>query len=239
MQKRTQEPKEKLLEELVIDVKSVVKVNKGGRQRRYSAIVVVGDRKGKVGLGIGKANEVPDAIKKAIQAANKNIVRIPLTDNRTIAHDLIGEAGADYYLVPSPIADEKAQNGLNFVGSLHGLCKEGSFPQAVIVAKRQVVQRKNLALKKLVENLSGVNEYLNTLSAQEVCGMINSKSEKNLQHKYKVSNLNALTIERANINYVSIQDCKEKVNAFIDKLISVSSESVKKIPDSFYYGGNL
>ena len=94
MQKRTQEPKEKLLEELVIDVKSVVKVNKGGRQRRYSAIVVVGDRKGKVGLGIGKANEVPDAIKKAIQAANKNIVRIPLTDNRTIAHDLIGEAGA-------------------------------------------------------------------------------------------------------------------------------------------------
>ena len=68
MQKRTQEPKEKLLEELVIDVKSVVKVNKGGRQRRYSAIVVVGDRKGKVGLGIGKANEVPDAIKKAIDA---------------------------------------------------------------------------------------------------------------------------------------------------------------------------
>ena len=71
MQKKTQESKEKQFEELVIDVKSVVKVNKGGRQRRYSAIVVVGDRKGKVGLGIGKANEVPDAIKKAIQDANK------------------------------------------------------------------------------------------------------------------------------------------------------------------------
>ena len=62
MQKKTQDSKEKLFEELVIDVKSVVKVNKGGRQRRYSAIVVVGARKGKVGLGIGKANEVPDAI---------------------------------------------------------------------------------------------------------------------------------------------------------------------------------
>ena len=48
MQRKTQEPREKLLEELVIDVKSVGKVNKGGRQRRYSAIVVVGDRKGKV-----------------------------------------------------------------------------------------------------------------------------------------------------------------------------------------------
>ena len=94
MQKKTQNSKEKLYEELVIDVKSVVKVNKGGRQRRYSATVVVGDRKGKVGLGIGKANEVPDAIKKAIQDANKSIITIPLIDGRTVAHEAIGEAGA-------------------------------------------------------------------------------------------------------------------------------------------------
>ena len=94
MQKRNNDPKVKTFEEQVIEIKSVVKVNKGGRQRRFSATVVVGDRKGQVGLGMGKANEVPDAIKKAIQAANKNIVRVPLTDNRTIAHDLVGEAGA-------------------------------------------------------------------------------------------------------------------------------------------------
>ena len=94
MQKRTQDSKEKQFEELVIDVKSVVKVNKGGRQRRYAATVVVGDRKGKVGLGIGKANEVPDAIKKALQDANKNIITIPLTDGRTVAHEVIGTAGA-------------------------------------------------------------------------------------------------------------------------------------------------
>ena len=94
MQKKTQNSKEKQYEELVIDVKSVVKVNKGGRQRRYSAIVVIGDRKGKVGLGIGKANEVPDAIKKAIQDANKNIITIPLIDGRTVAHEAIGFAGA-------------------------------------------------------------------------------------------------------------------------------------------------
>ncbi len=94
MQNRNNDPKQKQFEEQVIEVKSVVKVNKGGRQRRFSACVVVGDRKGQVGLGIGKANEVPDAIKKAIQAANKNIVKIPLVDGRTIEHEVTGVNGA-------------------------------------------------------------------------------------------------------------------------------------------------
>ena len=94
MQNRKKDPKAKTLEELVVEIKSVVKVTKGGRQRRFSATVVVGDRKGKVGLGMGKANEVPDAIKKAIQSANKNLIRVPLTDNRTIAHEVNGVAGA-------------------------------------------------------------------------------------------------------------------------------------------------
>ena len=94
MQNKNMDPKQKQYEELVIEVKSVVKVNKGGRQRRFSACVVVGDRKGQVGLGIGKANEVPDAIKKAIQAANKNIVKIPLVDGRTIQHEITGVSGA-------------------------------------------------------------------------------------------------------------------------------------------------
>ena len=76
MQNKNNDPKAKTLEELVVEIKSVVKVNKGGRQRRFSATVVVGDRKGKVGLGMGKANEVPDAIKKAIQAANKLILNV-------------------------------------------------------------------------------------------------------------------------------------------------------------------
>ena len=103
MQRKSQEPREKLLEELVIDVKSVVKVTKGGRRRRYSATVVVGDRKGKVGLGIGKANEVPDAIKKAIQDANKKMITIPLIDGRTVAHEMVGTSGAARVIIkPAP-----------------------------------------------------------------------------------------------------------------------------------------
>ena len=103
MQRKSQEPREKLFEELVIDVKSVVKVTKGGRRRRYSATVVVGDRKGKVGLGIGKANEVPDAIKKAIQDANKKMITIPLIDGRTVAHEMVGTSGAARVIIkPAP-----------------------------------------------------------------------------------------------------------------------------------------
>ncbi len=103
MQRKTQDQKDKTMEELVIDVKSVVKVNKGGRQRRFSATVVVGDRKGRVGLGTGKANEVPDAIKKAIQDANKNMIKIPLIDGRTVAHEAIGTAGAARVILkPAP-----------------------------------------------------------------------------------------------------------------------------------------
>ena len=91
---RRDREREKEFEERVVTINRVTKVVKGGRRFRFAALVVIGDKKGRVGFGTGKANEVPDAIKKAIQAANKNIVRIPLTDNRTIAHELRGEAGA-------------------------------------------------------------------------------------------------------------------------------------------------
>ncbi len=94
MQNKKYEPKAKLYDEQVIEIKSVVKVNKGGRQRRFEAIVAVGDRKGKVGLGMGKAAEIPDAINKAIQTATKNIIKVPLMDDRTIAHDAYGISGA-------------------------------------------------------------------------------------------------------------------------------------------------
>ena len=84
----------KTLEEKVIDINRVTKVVKGGRQMRFSATVVVGNRKGMVGLGTGKAKEMPDAVKKATQAATKNVVKIDLIDNRTIAHEIIMKEGA-------------------------------------------------------------------------------------------------------------------------------------------------
>lgn len=94
-EKRGQRQKQpKLYEEEVISIGRVTKVTKGGRHFRFSAVVVVGDKKGKVGLGTGKSNEVPDAIKKACQAAQKNIVNISIVEERTIPHEAIGVCGA-------------------------------------------------------------------------------------------------------------------------------------------------
>ena len=85
----------KEFEERVVQINRISKTVKGGRKMRFSAIVVVGDKKGRVGYGLAKANEVPDAIRKASEVAKKNVVRIPLVDgNRTIPHEVTGTFGA-------------------------------------------------------------------------------------------------------------------------------------------------
>lgn len=99
MENRKRTPRPKQYEEQVINIGRVTKVTKGGRHFRFSATVVVGDRKGKVGLGTGKANEVPDAIKKAVSAATKNIVSVKLVDDRTISHEAIGVRSASRVLL--------------------------------------------------------------------------------------------------------------------------------------------
>ena len=81
------------LKEKVVAINRVAKVVKGGRTFRFSAVVVVGDENGHVGVGNGKAAEVPDAIKKAIQDAKKNLVEVPIVGT-TVPHEYVGKFGS-------------------------------------------------------------------------------------------------------------------------------------------------
>ena len=82
------------LNDKVVAIKRVSKTVKGGRTMRFSALVVVGDGNGHVGVGLGKAGEVPEAIRKGKEAAVKSLVEIPIDENKSIPHDFIGKFGS-------------------------------------------------------------------------------------------------------------------------------------------------
>ncbi|MGV3279153.1 30S ribosomal protein S5 [Rickettsiales bacterium LUAb2] len=99
--KTAKDTKEIELKEKLVNVKRVVKVVKGGRRFRFAALVVVGDGKGRVGFGTGKAKEIPDAVKKAVQQAKNTMIHVSMRESRTLHHDITGKFGAGKVILRS------------------------------------------------------------------------------------------------------------------------------------------
>lgn len=97
------DPSQLELEERVVSIKRVTKVVKGGRNMRFAALVVVGDKNGHVGAGLGKAAEIPEAIRKGKEDAAKHLITVALNENESITHDFIGKfGGASVLLKTAP-----------------------------------------------------------------------------------------------------------------------------------------
>ena len=97
--RQPREREESEFTEKLVGINRVAKVVKGGRRFGFAAIVVVGDRKGRVGYGSGKAREVPEAIRKATEQARKSMIRVPLREGRTLHHDIADSYGAGKVIV--------------------------------------------------------------------------------------------------------------------------------------------
>ncbi|WEV41098.1 30S ribosomal protein S5 [Lactobacillus sp. ESL0684] len=99
------------IEDQLVSINRVTKVVKGGQRMRFAALVVVGDKKGRVGFGTGKAQEVPEAIRKAVEAGKKNMINVP-TVGTTIPHEVIGHYGSGSILFkPAPAGSGIAAGG--------------------------------------------------------------------------------------------------------------------------------
>ena len=153
----------KTLEEKVITVNRVTKVVKGGRQFRFSATVVVGNRKGKVGLGTGKAAEVSEAVKKARQDANKNVVRIPIIDGRTIPHEVVGIKGATRVII------KPAKEGT-------GLIAGGAVRSVLEIAGYRDITSKSLGSRKKINVARATISALQSLKTAEQVAEARGKS---------------------------------------------------------------
>ncbi|MBQ3601065.1 MAG: 30S ribosomal protein S5 [Lachnospiraceae bacterium] len=151
------------LEDNVVSIKRVTKVVKGGRNMRFTALVVVGDKNGHVGAGLGKATEIPEAIRKGKEDAIKSMIELPIDENGSVPHDFVGKFGsAEVLLKRSPegtgiIAGGPARSVLELAGFKNIRTKSLGSNNKQNVVLATIEGLKNLKTPEEVAKLRGIS----------------------------------------------------------------------------------
>ena len=151
------------LEDKVVSIKRVTKVVKGGRNFRFTCLVVVGDKNGHVGAGLGKATEIPEAIRKGKEAAVKSLIELPMDENGSVPHDFVGKFGsAEVLLKRSPegtgiIAGGPARSVLELAGFKNIRTKSLGSNNKQNVVLATIEGLKNLKTPEEVAKLRGIS----------------------------------------------------------------------------------
>ena len=151
------------LEDKVVNIKRVTKVVKGGRKMRFAALVVVGDKNGHVGAGLGKAAEVPEAIRKAKEDAIKKMITLPLDENGSVPHDFIGKFGSASVLL------KKSPEGT-------GIIAGGPARMVLELAGFKNIRTKSLGSNNKQNVVLATIEALKTLRSPEEVARLRGKS---------------------------------------------------------------
>ena len=160
---RQQETNVPELEERVVTIKRVAKTVKGGRRMQLTALVVVGDGQGNVGVGLGKSKEVPTAISKGVEDAKKNMFKVALTEEGTVPHEIMGEYGAGRVLIKPAIRGTGVKAGgpvravMELAGVTDVITKSLGTNNAMNIVKATAEGLKNMQSPEQVAERRGVS----------------------------------------------------------------------------------
>ena len=160
--------------EKLVAINRITKVVKGGRRFGFAALVVVGDKKGSIGIGKGKSKQVPDAIKKATEMAKKSMIKIPLKDGRTLHHDIYSKSGSGKVLMRS------APTGTGIIagGAVRAVCEVLGIQD--VVAKSLGSANPHNVLKACVNGLKSQNspKILSAIRGKKISDIIRKRETK-------------------------------------------------------------
>ena len=162
------------IKEKLVAINRITKVVKGGRRFGFAALVVVGNQKGKIGIGTGKSKQVPDAIKKATEGAKRNQIKVPLKDGRTLHHDVKGKSGSGkVFMRAAP-----AGTGIIAGGPMRAVCEVLGIQD--VVAKSLGSSNPHNVLKACISGLSSQisPKMISTIRGKKISEIVSSRESK-------------------------------------------------------------